>query len=396
MVALIAGYRFHRNGLRIAATGHEIVAARAEIAPGRAFVGQGEVARDRHQRSRVLVRAGQRDRPEQRLRIGVLHFVEDILDGAILHRLAGIHHADPVAGLQHQPEVVTDEEHRGAVFGPQLLHELHHGGFHRHVERGRRLIEDQQRRLRHQRHGDHDALLLSAGKLVRVGLQDTLRVRQLHVGDHLERAVVGILFGHAGMDHRHLHQLLADPHGGVQARHRFLIDHRDLAAADVAQFILRHLAKVAALELDGSPDDPAVLAQILHYAECDGGFAAARFTHQPQRLAGLNAGGKIHHGGDFPQPGEKGDRQVVYLEDGAVVCFLDHVVLLVLPKDACAFQMEKYPGGPGAGPRAVLSRAAIPRAARPPAGSDPAQGSEAPAPGQSPHEGRATAAAVPR
>ena len=36
------------------------------------------------------------------------------------------------------------------------------------VERGRRLVGDQQRRAAHQRHGDHHALAQAAGKLMRV------------------------------------------------------------------------------------------------------------------------------------------------------------------------------------------------------------------------------------
>lgn len=137
-------------------------------------MGQGEVAGNGHKRARVLVSAGQRDRTEERLRVGVLHLVEDIVDGALLDRFAGIHHADTVAGFQHQPEVVRNEQHRGAVFLTQILHQIHHRRFDGHIKRGRRLIKDQKRGFRHQRHGNHDALLLPARELVRVGFQDAL------------------------------------------------------------------------------------------------------------------------------------------------------------------------------------------------------------------------------
>ena len=48
------------------------------------------------------------------------------------------------------------------------------------VERGGRLVGDQQHRIEHQRHGDHDALALAARELVRVGGVDALRLGQLH------------------------------------------------------------------------------------------------------------------------------------------------------------------------------------------------------------------------
>ncbi|MEM7319939.1 MAG: hypothetical protein AAF408_13060, partial [Pseudomonadota bacterium] len=48
--------------MRIAAAFFEIIATRAEIASRRPFMGQREVARNRHQRAGILVSAGQGDR----------------------------------------------------------------------------------------------------------------------------------------------------------------------------------------------------------------------------------------------------------------------------------------------------------------------------------------------
>src|SRR5216110_526608 len=43
---------------------------------------------------------------------------------------------------------------------------------HRHVERGRRLVEDDEARLQHHRARDRDALALPAGELVRIAVAD--------------------------------------------------------------------------------------------------------------------------------------------------------------------------------------------------------------------------------
>ena len=84
----VAFNRGHLDVARIAPAVFEIIAARAEVTALGAFMRQGEIAGDRHQRPRVLVGPGQRDRAEEGLRIGVAHLVEDILDRAGFNRLA--------------------------------------------------------------------------------------------------------------------------------------------------------------------------------------------------------------------------------------------------------------------------------------------------------------------
>ena len=48
----------------------------------------------------------------------------------------------------------------------------------RRVEPGRRLVEDEQLRVRGERDGDDDALLHPARELVRIALEDALRDRR--------------------------------------------------------------------------------------------------------------------------------------------------------------------------------------------------------------------------
>ncbi|MDT4861593.1 hypothetical protein FQZ97_962050 [compost metagenome] len=55
-----------------------------------------------------------------------------------------------------------DEEHRHALGLLQFREELQDLRLNRHVERGRRLIGDQQLWLVGKRHGDHHALALAA------------------------------------------------------------------------------------------------------------------------------------------------------------------------------------------------------------------------------------------
>ena len=73
--------------------------------------------------------------------------------------LARVEHADALAGLPDHAEVVADEEDGGAEPLLQLSDEVEHLGLDRGVEPGRRLVEDQQARVRRERHRDDHALL---------------------------------------------------------------------------------------------------------------------------------------------------------------------------------------------------------------------------------------------
>ena len=100
----------------VTAACRKIIAAGPKVTAIRPLMRQWKIAGNGNQRAIVLISAWQWDRTEQGLRIGVLHFVEHIFNTAGLNRLAGIHHADPVAGFQNQAKIVRNEQHRSAVF----------------------------------------------------------------------------------------------------------------------------------------------------------------------------------------------------------------------------------------------------------------------------------------
>ena len=113
---------------------------------------------------------------EQMARIVMLRVGEDLRRRAGLDDLALGHHADAVGDLAHDAEVVGDEQHRHAVLGLEPGEQFEDLRLHGDVERGRRLVGDQQFRLVGERHGDHHALALAAGKLVRIGVEPLFRL----------------------------------------------------------------------------------------------------------------------------------------------------------------------------------------------------------------------------
>ena len=141
----------------------------------------------------------------------------------------GVHHRDLVGHLGHHAEVVGDHHDRRVELALQALDQLEDLRLDGDVERGRRLVGDQQLGVVGQRHRDHHALAHAARELVRVGVDarlrgsgmptrpsiSTARSQRLRLGDLARWALHG------------LRELVAHLVEGMQRRQRVLEDHRD-------------------------------------------------------------------------------------------------------------------------------------------------------------------------
>ena len=306
----------HRHVRLIADAGEEIAAARPEIAALRPLVRQRQLAGNGNERVIVLVRARQRHRAKEALRIGVAHGAEHVPDPSCLDRLARIHDGDGIAALEDEPEIVRDEERGGSGSRGQILDQRDDARLDRHVERRRRLVEDQEPRVGEERHRDDDALLLAARELMGIGAHDAVRVGQAHGLDDVERALVRFLLPNPVMDQRHFHQLLTDQHGRIEGSHRLLIDHGDLRPSYRPEFWVRERGHVPPLEPDRAAGDPPDARQVAHHRQRHRRFAATRFAHEAHRLSGHHLAGEVHDCRDFTGSGEERDAQAVDFEDG--------------------------------------------------------------------------------
>ena len=120
-----------------------------------------------------------------------------------------------------------NEENGSALLFLKLVDELQDLLLGGHVERRGRLVGNQQLRLQDQRHGDHDALALAAGKLVRIGGEDALHLRQMHLAHHLQHGVLLLTGRKLRMLLQHFADLVPDRQNRVQRGHRLLKDHGD-------------------------------------------------------------------------------------------------------------------------------------------------------------------------
>ena len=157
-----------------------------------------------------------------------------------------MHHGDPVGDLGDDAEIVGDEQHRHATGRLYLPDQREYLRLRRHVERGGRLVGDQDVGLERERHRDHRALPLAAGDLVRIRVEHARRLGQMHRSEHVEDAPAPFRARYRLVYLDRLLDLAAEREHRVQRRHRFLEDHRDAAAAQLAESRRRRREQVLA------------------------------------------------------------------------------------------------------------------------------------------------------
>ena len=176
---------------------------------------------------------------------------QHLVGAAALDDAARLHHDHAVGDLGDDVEVVGDEEHARRVPAAQLVEQAQHLRLRGDVERGCRLVGDDEARLHRQRHRDHHALALTARELVRVRMAQRLRGRQVHVGEQLEHPGGDLAARHRRrMELERLGDLVADAHHRIECGHRLLEHHRHAVAAQVAQRVQRRMRDVLAGEQD--------------------------------------------------------------------------------------------------------------------------------------------------
>ena len=167
-----------------------------------------------------------RERLQQAPGVGVARIVEDILRRAELHDLPCVHDGHTIRHARHSAEVVRDENRCRAELLLNFAQQIENLGLNGHIQRGRRLVGKQDRRVARQRNGQHDALAHAAGKVVRIQATPLLRPVDADKAHQLEHALHQSRATQAGrMNMDSGRQLRADGHAGVQRSHRVLKYH---------------------------------------------------------------------------------------------------------------------------------------------------------------------------
>ena len=150
------------------------------------------------------------------------------------------------------------------------------------VERGRRLVGDQQLGLAGDRHRDHHPLLLAARQLRRKGVDPEPGIGNAHFVEELDRAPSRLPAGEAPVQPQHLGELEADREHRVERGHRLLEDHRQVGAAQRAQLRRREPDEVAPAveDLAAGGDHRILRGQQPEDGERGHRLAAARLADQ--------------------------------------------------------------------------------------------------------------------
>ncbi|MCY1498872.1 hypothetical protein D9M68_328690 [compost metagenome] len=225
--------------------------------------------------------------------IGMLRVLVDLAHRAGLDQNAFLHHHDVVGDLGDDTEIMGNDEDRHSGLLLQFLEQGEHLGLHGDVECRRRLIGDQKVRTERQRHGDHDALTLTAGEFVRIFVQ-----RALGVGDadprQKSQCLRPSLGGMGPVSGERLPDLPADGIDRVEVAQRVLEDHGDAAPVDLAPFLRRHRQQVDAVEqyLSGA-DAPRRHVDQVHDRRGRDRLAGPAFTEDRQGLAAVEVVGDV-------------------------------------------------------------------------------------------------------
>ena len=259
-----------------------------------------------------------RERVHEPDRVRVPRAVEDLVDVGELDHPSRVHDDDAIGELGDEPEVVRDQDGRGVGLVLRRLHDLDDLRLDRDVERGRRLVGDEDPRFVGDRHRDHRALSHAARELVRVLVDAPFGERHAHELEQLDGPLVRRLVADARIVRLdRLRDLVPDREHRVQRRHRILEDHCDLTPADVAELLLRQRQEISLPVARLATNDAAgrLRDQAEHGHHRDA-LPRAGLADDAERLAGEEVVGDVRDGVDDAVLRLELDRQPVDGENG--------------------------------------------------------------------------------
>ena len=142
-------------------------------------------------------------------------WVKKHLCGNALHHLTAVHNSDIVCHLVDNAQIVGDEQNAGAVFPLQIIHQSQDLRLNGNIQCGGRFICNQQLGTACQRHGNHNTLTHTTGKLVRILFGNNLGIRNLYLTQQVNRFFRRFLLGKSLMDDKRLRKLLFNRENGV-------------------------------------------------------------------------------------------------------------------------------------------------------------------------------------
>ena len=252
---------------------------------------------------------------QQHLGVGMRRRGEDLLGRPVLHHLAAPHDVDAVGETANDAEIVGDEDDGHAEFLLQLGEQRQDLRLDGHVERGGRLVGDQDVGVVGERHGDHHPLPLAARQLVRIGAHPPLGFGDLDQLQKPQRLRPCGGSAESAMAADWFDQLVADRVERVERGHRLLEDHGDAAAAHPVERRLGELEEVMPAIVHHAAS-LAVGGEQAHRGHHRLALARAGLADDGDGLPGGNREPDAFHRLDDAVEGAEANVEVAHLEDG--------------------------------------------------------------------------------
>ncbi len=175
-----------------------------------------------------------RQRFEQALCIRMKRLIEKRFTIGKLGDSGGIHYGHVGCPLGNDAEVVSYKKNAHLILLLKFVEQVQNLRLYSHIERGSRLIGNQQSGPAGYGHRNHNPLSHPARHLMRVFGYTLARVRNADLSEHLNRKPPGLVLVFFLVQPNGLDNLVADGIDGIQAGHRLLKYHRYMIAADGA------------------------------------------------------------------------------------------------------------------------------------------------------------------
>ncbi len=222
--------------------------------------------------------------------ITMLRIKEHLVHTPLLYHFALLHHRHAVGKMLHHVKVVGNEQHCHTELCLQLIEQLQDLLLDGNIERRCWFISDQQLRSACQRHGDHHALALPAGKLMRIGIKTFLGLGDSDSGKQGNDARSRLISIQSLMQHQRFDKLLTHTVDRIECGHRLLKNHRDITSANSAHCVFVLSQQLPAIKQDAAAAVLALRAVMQQQdRERRHRFARARLPHKRQFLS-------LHHG----------------------------------------------------------------------------------------------------
>ena len=163
--------------------------------------------------------------------IGVLHVAQEVVGGTLLHHVAPAHHGNAVCHVGNNSEIMGDHQKAHLILLCQLFQQVEDLRLRGHVQRGGRLIRDQQQRAQGDGHGNHHALTLATAEFMRIAGEGKAVLRQTNPCQGFGGALFCRFARHRRiMDADRFRHLRANGLDRVQRGHGFLKHHAHVVA----------------------------------------------------------------------------------------------------------------------------------------------------------------------